>query len=173
MKKIQVGGHKDQTKAVYALVDDEDYEELSQYKWYFHKGKNDNRADYTKRYQHKNNKATIISMHRAIMKPPKGMVVDHINGNGLDNRKKNLRVCTNAENCRNAKKPKNNKSGHTGIFWRKEDKGWQVNICVNYKQKYLGVYKKPEDAIRVRKAAEKQFFGEYAPSKLLTNQNKV
>ena len=102
MKKIKL------TKEKYALVDTEDYDWLNQYKW--HSGINtDKKIFYAITYLSKNKQH--IQMARFIMDCPKGMVVDHINGNQLDNRKKNLRICTQHQNSMNRKLNKNNFKG--------------------------------------------------------------
>ena len=75
------------------------------------------------------------------MCPPKGLVVDHINGNTLDNRRSNLRVCTQSQNLMNSKKPSNNKSGFKGISWHKSSKSWQVYITANKKRIIGGYFK--------------------------------
>ena len=77
-------------------------------------------------------------MHRVITKCPKGKQVDHINGDGLDNRKANLRICTVNENNKNAKMRKDNKSGYKGVSWYPNRHKWRCVIFVNKKQIYLG-----------------------------------
>lgn len=84
------------TQGKFAIVSDADYKRLSKYKWHAHRDKN-GILFYAERYD-KKRKPHIVKMHREIMKPPKGLVVDHRNGDGLDNRRSNLRVCTTAEN---------------------------------------------------------------------------
>ena len=86
------------------------------------------------------------------------VIVDHINGNKLDNRRANLRVCTQQQNCMNRAIRSDNKSGCAGVFMRKN--GFQVRVGT----KYLGTFKTLEDAIRVRKAGEEEYFGEYSPA---------
>lgn len=98
MKKIQIGGHhKDSEIRGYALVDDENFEWLNQWKWSHLKS-----YDYTGYVVKRKN--GFILMHRLIMDTPKGMEVDHINGNSLDNRKENLRNCTHQQNQCNQRK---------------------------------------------------------------------
>ena len=95
-----------------------------------------------------------IYLHRLIMKPDKGFVVDHKNRNTLDNRKENLNVCTVQENLRNQKRS-NNKTGYTGISNYMDGK-YRAQIKHNYKKIHLGVFEKIEDAINARKKAEKE-----------------
>ena len=88
-------------------------------------------------------------------------MVDHINGDTLDNRKCNLRICTQADNMKNQKKHIRNTSGYKGVSWNKKSKAWEVSITQNGKRHYLGMYKDKEEAIKVRKEAEEKYFGEY------------
>ncbi|MCA9312763.1 HNH endonuclease [Candidatus Saccharibacteria bacterium] len=97
-------------------------------------------------------------MHRFITNAPKGMVVDHISGNTLDNRQSNLRVCTNAANIRNGKLRINNSTGVQGVTWDKSRNKWQSRIKVNYKTVHLGRYNSLEEATKARKLAEKKYW---------------
>ena len=100
-------------------------------------------------------------VHRIIMNAPEDKVVDHINGNKLDNRKINLRLCTNRENLMGQKIPRDNKSGFKGVYWYKASKKWMAKIVVNYKTIYLGLFDKVEDAGMAYKNAAKLYFKEY------------
>lgn len=132
-------------------VDDENYETLfSMRRWTASK-------DRGKYYFHKRiSKKDKITMHRFIVKCPKGMYVDHINGDTLDNRKNNLRICTNSSNIRNGKVRKNNKSGTTGVG--KVGKKWEARIRVKYNIIILGRFLYKKDAINARKIAEKKYW---------------
>ena len=83
--------------------------------------------------------------------------IDHINRIKDDNRIENLRECDNKENCQNRKKQINNTSGHTGVNWSKSCNKWRVEICVNRKGKYLGLYENLDDAINVYKEAKRKY----------------
>lgn len=107
------------------------------------------------------NGKTVI-LHRVIMNCESGEIVDHINGDKLDNRKQNLRIVTNQENCMNRKIVSNNTSGTTGVYWNKTAKKWQAQIVLKQKFIYLGCFDNKEDAIKARKEAEKIYFGEFA-----------
>ena len=98
-------------------------------------------------------------MHRLLL--PNSIQVDHINHNGLDNRKCNLRPCNNAENNRNKKFSRNPKSGYTGIRYNEKSNSYYVRIMVNKKEISLGVYKNIEDAIQARKEGESKYFKEF------------
>lgn len=96
-------------------------------------------------------------LHRLIMEPPKGKVVDHINRNPLDNRRMNLRVVTIQQNLRNQKRP-NNTSGQNGVSFNKLSNRWEAYITTDYKRRNLGLFDKLEDAIKARKTAEKELW---------------
>lgn len=100
-------------------------------------------------YVYRRNKSKTMLLHREIMAPiEKNMVVDHINGNKLDNRRINLRICTHAQNMANSKMRKNNQSGYRGVYWNKEKSKYQVGITIDKKVLYLGRF------YDIKKAAE-------------------
>ena len=134
-----------------AQVDDEDYVYLSQFNWNYHKDRYTGYAINDK----------LVRMHRLIMQPPKGMVVDHIDGNGLNNCRSNLRICTNQENLCNKRKYKNNKSGFKGVSWRKQCSKWRAYIQINNKQKHLGYFKTAELAYEEYCKASKLYHKEF------------
>ncbi len=103
-----------------------------------------------------------VYLHRLIMGYPDGLVVDHINGDRLDNRRSNLRVCKIKENVRNAQRPSNNTSGHTGVSYRKDRDRYRAYIMVDRKQIALGNYETLEEAVKARRRAEQEYFGEFA-----------
>lgn len=108
-----------------------------------------------------NKKAGLL--HRYITDAPKGMVVDHINGDTLDNTLKNLQVCRKIDNERKSRKPLNNTSGVLGVTYNKSLNKWMSYIKVNYKFKNLGYYDDINEAKKVRKIAEEKYFGKYKP----------
>ena len=133
------------TRGKVALVGDTDYLELSKYKWYAKKAGN---IFYAVR-----NSPTVggkrcqIRMHAAIAGiPPKGMETDHINGNGLDNRRENLRVVTTRENQQNRHMKKS--SRFPGVSWEEWRQKWKAQIAVNRKNHNLGRYNSEEAAAR-------------------------
>ena len=111
---------------------------------------------------YKRRRRTTRPLHRLLMDPPKGMVIDHINHNGLDNRRENLRICTRAENSRNRGKQKNNTSGYKGVCWYKRDKKWRAQIKKDSKKIHIGYFDIIEDAARAYDAKAKELFGEFA-----------
>ena len=102
------------TQGKFSIVDDEDFPLLSQFKWYAHLEHGYFYATRASSRDKVTGKQKVISMSRFIMNAPKGMLVDHKNGDTLDNRRKNLRICTHAENGRNRTKI-NNKHGFKGL----------------------------------------------------------
>ncbi len=132
------------------LISKED-EHLLKYTWRLRK-----RGYVYRKYQGKE-----IWLHNEIMQPPEGYVVDHINGNTLDNTRENLRVCTQLDNMKNLKLNIRNTSGVTGVNWRKDIQKWRAFIQVEGKFISLGTYTNKEDAIKARKEAEVKYFGEF------------
>lgn len=96
----------------------------------------------------------VLYLHRAIMHPPLGMQVDHVNGDGLDNRRCNLRVVTATENQRNKRRNRNNASGVSGVSYATRDRTWIAAIKVGGKGHILGHFKEFDDAVAARRAAE-------------------
>ena len=134
----------------YCLIDTEDIPILCQYKWYL------NSRGYWRNKK--------MAMHRFLLDMPKvydGRQVDHINGDKSDNRKCNLRVVTNSQNQMNVGISKNNTSGVTGVYFRKDRNRWKAGICVNGGMVWSGLYVDFEDAVNERKRMEEKYFGEY------------
>jgi hypothetical protein len=128
------------------LIDKEDIEKTKKYNWNVRNNKNTFYCQSTSR-----NNPTIL-LHRMLMDCPSNKIIDHINHNGLDNRKENLRICTHLENNRNRIIDKRNKSGYAGV--QKYYNKWQACITVHNEFFYLGLYKEKQDAINARKQAE-------------------
>lgn len=145
------------SKGRIALVDDDDFIWLSAHTWHFHSGyAGTNLKVANKKYKN-------ALMHRMILGLTDSKIsVDHINGNGLDNRKINLRICTHAQNSRNQRMAKNNKSGYKGVTWRARDNLWRATICINGKQIDVGMSKCKEKAARLYDEAAKKYHGEFA-----------
>lgn len=149
------------TQGKFAQIDDEDFEELNKHKWYAKKDKN---TFYATRNKYVNEKQTLVYMHRIIINTHKGQLCDHIDGNGLNNQKTNLRIATKRENGRNRiHANSNNKLKIKGIHWDKENKKFRAVIRTNNKPVYLGRFFCLEKAKRARQEAEPKHFGEFAP----------
>ena len=107
-------------------------------------------------------KKTGIFMHRFLIGAPADMLADHINGNGLDNRRGNLRLATSSENRRNSRTPSNNTSGYKGVSWRAKDKKWRASIAVLGKQTQLGHHLTAELAHQAYCEAATKLHGDFA-----------
>lgn len=103
-----------------------------------------------------------IYLHRFITNVPKGMVVDHINGNKLDNRRENLRICTQSENMANHPRNANNKSGFKGVFYKQENGRFMAYITKDRKRINLGHYSTALEASEAYRIAANKIFGQYA-----------
>lgn len=149
-----------------ALVDDGDFELVSKYKWCAQKAKNENY--YAKTNEPCMGKQKPIMMHRIIMNANKGDYVDHINHNGLDNRRCNLRICSQTENMRNKKLHSNNTSGYKGVYWGVKEKKWVAQIKNDQKVIWLGSFKNIIDAASAYNQAAIKYHGEFAKLNDLT-----
>lgn len=145
------------------LVDDDMFEELNKYSWNLRikKGRN---TDYVARPIKLGEKQSAILIHRFILNLKKGdgQQVDHINGNGLDNRLVNLRICTHQQNQCNSGLQKNNTSGYKGVHWRKDCSKWYCCIYLNGKPIYLGRFECKIEAAKVYNEAAVKYYGEFA-----------
>jgi len=138
MKKIELSQGK------YALVDNEDFNMLDKHKWYANKNGN---TFYAVRESKKvEGKKMKIYMHRIIAKTLNNMETDHIDRDGLNNQRKNLRVCSHSENLINRTMLKSNTSGYRGISWSKLSKKWRAVISINKRYINLGSFVKIEEA---------------------------
>ena len=127
-----------------AIIDIEDIEKVTKFKWHIIFGRHEARVS-----SHISRKENIFLHHVIMGKPEKNKVIDHINGNPLDNRKSNLRFCTH------------NTSGYPGVSWHEQNQKWKVTIKYNGQEIYLGYYISLKKAIKVRQQAEIKYFGEY------------
>lgn len=158
MKKIKLHGKRGIGK--YILVDNEDFALINQYKWYFNKGYAE-RIIYVKGSGRDRPKKYMQSVHRLIMDAPKGKSVDHINHDGLDNRRENLRVCSHMQNMNNIRMPKNNTSGYKGVRWHKGAQKWIAEIRCMGTRYYLGLYTNVDDAVNAYKEKATMLRGDY------------
>ena len=152
MKKIEL------TQGQFAIVDDDDYEYLSQWKWHAHYDRHTNSFRARKNIRNEK-KATTISMHTMIMKTPKGLVCDHINGDTLDNRKENLRNITNNQNLMNRKGDRGRELYKGVYIQRYKNKKYFV---VHVKSTYAGIYETEKEAALAYDKKARELFGEFA-----------
>jgi len=101
-------------------------------------------------------------LHRVLMNAQPGQIIDHINGNKLDNRLCNLRFVNLTENAQNSKKRTDNTSGAKGIYWDKRDEKWVARISVNGKRLYIGYFTSIDDAERAVRKAREELHGAFA-----------
>lgn len=102
-----------------------------------------------------------VLLHRLLMSEPQGLEIDHRDGNGLNNRRKNLRSATHSENTYNRRVNKNNTSGLKGVYWYKRAQKWMARIGVNGNREYLGLFETPEEAHAAYCAASRKLHGEF------------
>lgn len=150
MKKIKL------TQGKYALIDDEDFDRVNQYKWCAHKEHNIWYA--IRKYK---GKQLLIRMHRFIINAQQNRQVDHIDGNGLNNCKANLRTCTHNQNQRNRYAIRGT-SKYKGVHWHNVNKKWIAQITKNNKNTYLGSHVNETNAAKAYDEKAIEFFGKFA-----------
>ncbi|MBM3536051.1 MAG: endonuclease [Alphaproteobacteria bacterium] len=144
------------TQCYFTIVDGEDFEVLNQVPWCVLRSR-DGRRQYAMRRSDNRH----LFMHRVITGAPKGLDVDHINGNGLDNRRANLRICTRSQNLQN--KPRRpGTSRFKGVSWNVRDHVWYAYVNVNKSVVSLGSFQDEVEAARTYDAAALKHFGPQA-----------
>lgn len=146
------------TKGYEAIIDAADAPLVEGYAW---KAFVDTRRVYaTTEIGGRKNK-TAIRMHRLIMDAPDGLDVDHIDHNGINNRRHNMRLCTRSENLQNQRRRLDNTSGFKGVNFYKRTGRWRAYIMRDGKERHLGYFDTPEDAYAAYCSASKVLHGEY------------
>ena len=145
------------TQGRFTVVNDEDYALVSSSKWFCS----------ARGYAVRSYKGKGLYLHRVLLGlvPGDGILVDHIDNDKLNNTRKNLRVCTHVENCRNRRKHLDNTSGFKGVFFMRDHerkRPWVARIGVNGKATHIGNYKTKEEAARAYDKAAKQHHGDFA-----------
>lgn len=143
MKKIRL------TQVKFAIVNNKDFETINKMKWQIYKNGKYARNSYA------------VPMQNFIMRPPFGFIVDHKNGDGLDNRRRNLRLCTRSQNCRNRNININHKSGFKGVAINSNG-SIIAQIKIKGEAIYLGSFKTKEKAARAYDKAALRLFGAFA-----------
>ena len=146
MKKIKL------TQGKYALVDDADFAELNKVKWCAFKC---GRTFYAMRGTPRGLGRTTQMMHIVILGKRKGLETDHIDRNGLNNQRSNLRFVTHQENCLNKNKYRGSSSKYKGVAWNKKNKKWTAQIKINGRQRHLGSFSNELDASEAWQKANK------------------
>lgn len=143
------------------IVDDESFDKISEHHWYADFDKK-LRKYYVKSETKRKGTRNKLKLHRFLMDAKEGEVVDHLNGDTLDNRLCNLRRCTVAQNAMNRSLNKNNTSGYKGVVWHTQALKYQARISVNSRWKSLGMYSDKKVAALAYNEAAKLYYGEFA-----------
>lgn len=144
------------TKGMSTIIDAADLHLIEGFGWYARRG------GRGKWYASATKGGKKIHLHRLIINAPAEAFVDHINGDSLDNRRSNLRLCDNAQNQWNRRKL-TGASGVRGVVWKARDKIWEASIMVRGKLHHLGSFSSVETAAQIRREAERKYWGEFAP----------
>jgi hypothetical protein len=144
------------TKGKVTIVDEADFKWLSQRRWYYH----------IKGYAVSTSPKPSYLMHRLILNAPKDLQVDHINGDKLDNRRCNLRLCTAVQNRMNVFSYRGTSSEFKGVSWNKRLAKWESHISLNGKR-HLGFFTNEQDAAQAYNEAASRQFGEFARLNIL------
>jgi len=150
------------TQGKYALVDEADYADLIRHSWCVSKntsGYNGHRKTF---YAVRSEKGRATLMHRQVMAAKQGQLVDHINHNGLDNRRSNLRLCSKAENSRNQRGHRGGSSRYKGVSCDRRSAKWQAGISYEGKYHFLGQFDSEIAAARAYNEKARELFGEFA-----------
>ena len=161
------------TQGYKAIVDDEDYERVNVKKWYIRKWKRNDKM-YAERKETLDGKVITLMMHRFVMnEPSKEFDIDHIDGNGLNNQKENLRICTRSQNCMNKRVRKDSGTGYKGVYEVKKDhkkllgpnaKRFEAYIGIpetSGERLFLGRYHTLREAVIIYNNKAVELFGEY------------
>lgn len=160
------------TLGMVAVIDAEDVDLVAPYVWHaFKHGRTFYARTNVKRNTGKG--YTSLRMHRLILRAPKGMTVDHQDGDGLNNRLRgeagNLRVATQQQNAMNRRLARNNTSGQSGVYWKKEAGRWTAQLGSKGTKRTIGYFDTKQEAIEARQKQAAEVFGEFAPSHQMTS----
>lgn len=150
MARLALRGQRGTGK--FALVDAEDLERVSSTFWTLH----------IKGYVVNTKRVNSTTLHRFVLNAPKGSQIDHINGDKLDNRKQNLRFCSDSQNRFNTPRYRNNTSGYKGVSWDKEKKKWKAQIAHFKKHVFIGRFNSAIEAARAYDVAAMRLHGPFA-----------
>jgi len=156
------------SKGKFSKVDDQWFDYLNQWKWYF------SPTGYAARTEFVNGKRTgkTILMHRVIANIPEDKFTDHINFDKLDNRRCNLRMCNKSQSEQHKHLQSNNTSGFKGVGWDKRLSKWRSYIMINARQIYLGSFKEIKKAALAYNKAAILYFGNFAKLNIIEQETK-
>lgn len=144
------------------LLDEADLSAVLEHNWYAVRKGNKIYACTTLYDKNRSSKRYKLYMHRYLKGAIKGETVDHVNGDGMDNTRCNLRKCSKAENARNSELSASNTSGYKGVTWNKNAKKWLAQLKVDRRHVYIGVFTDILDAAKAYNTAALEHFGEFA-----------
>ena len=148
------------TRGLVAIVDDEDCGWLSQWKWRAGDGRNTQYVVRSRPIAALSGRL-VYSMHRLILDPPPGLFVDHIDGDGLNNRRANLRAVNRIQNSANVH-ARRAASGYLGVYWNAPSASWQAQIKSAERRITIGYFADPKAAALARDQAARLIHGEFA-----------
>jgi len=146
------------TKGYVAVIDAADVPLVEGFNWC---AKLDRKTVYAKRADYTGQQARMVLLHRVIMAEPNDLCVDHRDGDGLNNRRGNLRVASKSQNAQNQAAHRDNKSGFKGVSWHKRDAKWQAQIMLNGKNVWTKSFSSAEDAATARAQKVAELHGEF------------
>ncbi len=146
------------TKGYLAMIDTADTHFVAGWNW---RALVDGNTVYAVRKDCSGPKQRSVKMHRIIMGNPEGLEIDHKDGDGLNNRRNNLREATRSQNNHNQRRSKNNTSGFKGVTWHKAGGKWQAQIMMDGRKRFLGLHATPEAAHTAYCKASAELHGEY------------
>jgi hypothetical protein len=149
------------TKGLVAIVDDEDFEFLSRWSWHAFEGCSGNVYAARNSAPDANGRRKHIFMHRVIADTPEGAETDHRNGNGLDNRRSNLRHADRMRNMWNRAPNRSGSSRHKGVYWHAQHRKWCASIQAGKRRRHLGLFQSEEAAAAAYAHAAAETFGEF------------
>lgn len=149
------------------MVDEKDYERVSKLTWHICQD------GYVLNSVNRRGKGLKIRLHRLLLNPSPGKVVDHINGDKLDNRMSNLREATRQENCWNSGPRNTNTSGYKGVSFRKDSGKWKAQINIDGKRVNLGHFDCKHDAARMFNFWAKDTQGEFARLNVIRDGDEI